>query len=467
MTENITKTKKEIDFTNGPVLGPLVKFMGPVLAALVIQSLYSAVDLLIVGRFGTAANVSGVSVGGSLTYTVQALITALAMGTTILLGQYIGEGRKKDAGRVVGTTIIMFSIIALAVTALLLIFAKQGLQLLQTPQEALSEGTVYVRICAIGMIFIVAYNVTGSVFRGIGDSKTPLIAVGVACVVNIAGDLLLVGVFHMAAAGAAIATVFAQAVSVVIALSAARKKGFPFELTRKEIVLDQHLALNILKLGVPLALQSLVVSGSFLVLQGVLNSLGLIASAGIGIAGRLLTFIMLFPDAALESLSAFVAHNVGARKLYRAKRAFFHCIWMNLAFSCLMSILSFFNGTILTGIFTSDPEIMVAAAEYLKAYAIDCFLCSFLFSFIGYLNGCGRTIMTFAQGFLGVAIRVPAAFILKSLSSSLFVIGLATPISTVTQIILCAVYFFATNKKLTQLYDQNADNTQVTAEDRG
>ena len=166
-----------------------------------------------------------------------------------------------------------------------------------------------------------------------------------------------------------------------------------------------------------------------------------------------LTFIMLFPDAALQSLSAFVAHNVGARKLHRAKRALVHTIWMNLAFSCLMSILSFFNGTILTGIFTSDPAIMVAAADYLKAFAIDCFLCSTLFGFIGYLNGCGRTGMSFIQGIVGVAVRIPAAFFPKSISSSLFVIGLATPVSTTVQNILCLIYFLASNRMLTQMYE--------------
>jgi len=447
-------SRKAADFTTGPVLPPLIRFMLPVLAALMIQSLYSAVDLMIVGQFGTAANVSGVSIGGSLTFTVQSFITSLAMGTTILLGQYLGEKRNEDAGRVAGTTVILFAAIALLAAVVMFVFAGPGLQLLQTPAEAMSEGVIYVRICSVGMFFIVAYNVCGSIFRGIGDSKTPLIAVAIACVVNIGGDLLLVGVFHMAAAGAAIATVFAQGVSVFVAVLFARKKGLPFTLSRSMIRFDRALSVRILKLGIPLALQSLVVSGSFLILQAILNTLGLIASAAIGVAGRLTTFIMLFPDASVQSLSAFVAHNVGARKLHRAKQALVHCIWMNLVFSCLMSILSFFNGTILTGIFTQDPDVMVQAAQYLKAFAVDCFLCSFLFSFIGYFNGCGRTTLTFIQGFLGVAIRIPAAFILKGVSSDLFVIGLATPISTVTQTTLCVIYFFLTNRRLSEEYDQ-------------
>jgi len=452
MTET-KKIKKEKDFTNGPILGPLAMFMGPILAALLIQSLYSAVDLLIVGQFGTAVNVSGVSIGGSLTFTVQAVITSLSMGTTILLGQYIGEGRKKDADRVVGTSIIMFAAIAIVMTFLLFFLGEQGLKLLQTPAQAMDEGTGYVKICAVGMIFIVAYNVIGSIFRGVGDSTTPLIAVGVACVVNIIGDLLLVGTFGMAARGAAIATVVAQGISVVISMLIARKKGLPFEIRRDTLKFEPTVALKVFKLGAPLALQEIVVSGSFLIMQGIMNSLGLVASAAVGVAGRLTVFIMLLPSAAGQALSAFVAHNVGARKLHRAKKAVMHSIWMCLAFSCLMSVLSFFNGTVLTGIFTTDPDVMVQAAQYLKAFAIDCFLCSFLFSFIGYLNGCGRTAMSFAQGMLGVAVRIPAAFLLKSISTSLFVIGLATPVSTICQITLCVVYLLLTNKKLTQMYE--------------
>ena len=447
------KQKKEINFTDGPVLGPLVRFMLPVLAAIIIQSLYSAADLMIVGQFGSAANVSGVSVGGSLTTSIQSFITSLAMGTTILLGQFIGEGRKKEAGNVIGTSIILFAAVAILFMAALFIWAREGLMLLQTPSEAMSEGVIYVRICSIGMIFIVAYNVLGSIFRGIGDSTTPLIAVSVACVVNILGDLLLVGVFNMAAAGAAIATVFAQGISVVISIIIAAKRGLPFEFKKSNIKFNKVLGLKVLKFGIPLALQSLVVSGSFLVLHGILNTLGLIASAGTGVAGRLVTFIMLFPDAAFQALSAFVAHNVGARKLYRAKKAMLYSIVMCLAFAVAMAALCFLDGTLLTGIFSNDPEVVAAAAEYLKAYAVDNFLCAFLFSFIGYFNGCGRTNITLIQGFLGVAIRIPMAFLLKSITDSLFVIGLATPISTCGQIILCGIYFFATNKKLMAEFD--------------
>ncbi|MDO4735230.1 MAG: MATE family efflux transporter [Lachnospiraceae bacterium] len=448
------KGKKIVDFTNGPILGPMMKFMLPVLLALLIQSLYGAVDLLIVGQFGAAYHVSGVSIGANITHLFTALITAIAMGTTIMLGQFIGEGRRKDAGDVIGTSIFTFIGVAIIATAILLIFAPNFLVLLRTPQEALSEGTAYVRICAAGMIFIVAYNVIGSVFRGIGDSTTPLITVAIACAVNIAGDLLLVGVFHMAAAGAAIATIFAQAVSVVASLLIVRRRGMPFSFGKENLKFNKVYFKRIFKLGLPLAAQEVIVSVSFMVVTAVANTLGLIESAACGVGGRLILFIMLVPSSFLQALSAVVAHNVGARKLKRAKRAMVHAIWTSLVFAAIMYFIAGMHGTWITRLFTTDPQVMEQAALYLSSYAIDTFLTSFLFCFIGYFNGCGRTTITLIQGFVGVAIRIPMAFIMRSLpNTNLFFIGLATPISSVFQVSLLVIYFFAINKKLKAQYD--------------
>ena len=448
------KEKKIVDFTNGPILGPMMKFMLPVLLALLIQSLYGAVDLLIVGQFGAAYHVSGVSIGANITHLFTALITAIAMGTTIMLGQFIGEGRRKDAGDVIGTSIFTFIGVAIIATAILLIFAPNFLVLLRTPQEALSEGTAYVRICAAGMIFIVAYNVIGSVFRGIGDSTTPLITVAIACAVNIAGDLLLVGVFHMAAAGAAIATIFAQAVSVVASLLIVKRRGMPFSFGKENLKFNIVYFKRIFKLGLPLAAQEVIVSVSFMVVTAVANTLGLIESAACGVGGRLILFILLVPSSFLQALSAVVAHNVGARKLKRAKRAMVHAIWTSLVFAAIMYFIAGMHGTWITRLFTTDPQVMEQAALYLSSYAIDTFLTSFLFCFIGYFNGCGRTTITLIQGFLGVAIRIPMAFIMRSLpNTNLFFIGLATPISSVFQVSLLVIYFFAINKKLKAQYD--------------
>lgn len=462
------KEKKIVDFTTGPILGPMMKFMLPVLAALAIQSLYGAVDLLIVGQFGEALHVSGVAMGSQMIYTLTAVVTALAMGTTIILGQYIGEGKSRKAGDVIGTSIITFAVLAVILTALLFIFTPQFLRLLQTPSEAMAQATVYSRICAAGMLFTVAYNVVGSVFRGIGDSRTPLITVAIACVINIAGDLLLVGVFHMAAAGAAIATIFAQAASVVISLLIVKKRGLPFTFGRSNLIFDKTICGRIFRLGLPLAAQDLIVSASFMVLAAVANTMGLIESAAVGVGGRLILFIMLVPSAYLQSLSAIVAQNVGARKLRRAKKTLFHAIWTSLVFAAIMYFIAGLHGTWITRIFTSDVQVMEAAALYLRSYAIDTFLTSFLFCFIGYFNGCGRTGITMIQGFLGVAVRIPVAFFMRSLeNTNLFYVGLSTPIATCFQIALCVIYFLATNKALKMQYDSEFNPELLKTPDSG
>lgn len=445
------KKAKINNFTEGPILGPLLKFTLPVFGALILQSLYGAVDLLIVGQFATTQSVSGVAMGTQLTHSVTIVTGGFAMGTTILLGQLIGKKKTDEAGKVVGSSIWLFAAIAVVVSIGLFFFAGPVLNLLRTPVEAMPEGTIYTKICAIGFLFIAAYNLCGSIFRGIGDSKTPLITVAIACVVNIAGDLLLVGVFHMAAAGAAIATVFAQGLSVLISLLIVKKKGLPFSFNKESRKVDFKVIGSIVKLGIPLALQEIVVSSSFLITSAVTNSLGLVASAGVGVSSKLTGFIMLFPSAYMQSMSAFVAQNIGAKRIERAKKAMLHGIWTSLAFATIMAYFSIINGEMLTQIFSRDPEVIVAAAQYLKAFGIDTFFTSIFFCFIGFLNGCGKTSVTMIEGFIGVAVRVPMCFLYKAIGQgSLFLIGLATPTSTFVQDIIVIIYFLIVKKKLEQ-----------------
>ena len=449
----MAKISKVNNFTDGPIFGPLLKFTLPILLALLLQSLYGAVDLLIVGQFATTVSVSGVSMGAQVTNGIMMVIANLAMGTTVLLGQFIGQKKLEEGGKTVGSSIVLFGAIAVVVMILLFIFAPQALALFKLPQEAMGEGTIYTRICSVGFIFIVAYNLCGSIFRGIGDSKTPLITVAIACVINIVGDLLLVAVFHMAAAGAAIATVLAQAISVIVSLLIVKKKGLPFHFGKDSLKPDMKLIKRIVRLGAPLGLQEIVLTASFMTSSAVANSLGIVASAAIGVAGRLFGFIMLFPSAFMQSMSAFIAQNIGAERIDRAKKALLHGIWTSLVFALLMSFFSILHGDWLTQIFSRDPEVIVAAAKYVKAYGIDTFLTSILFCFVGFLNGCGKTSVTMIQSFVGVAVRVPLLFLFKELGGGdLFIIGLAVPAATLVQDLLVCIYFFAVKKRLDLQY---------------
>ena len=435
--------EKTENFTQGGILRPLIRFALPVLLALFLQAMYGAVDLWVVGKYALAEDVSGVSTGSQIMQTVTMVIVGLSMGVTVRLGQKLGEGRPDEARSTIGSGICLFLAIALVMTAVMVFGAEGVARLMRAPEEAFAQTCSYVRICSAGMLFIVAYNILGSVFRGIGDSRLPLISVTIACVVNIVGDLLLVAVFHMGASGAAYATVFAQAVSVVLSFVIIRRRELPFTFSRRDIRFDRGVVGRILALGVPIALQDFLVSISFLVLLAIVNNMGLIASAGMGVAEKLTAFIMLVPSAFMQAMSAFVAQNIGAGKPERAKQALKLSILCSVAVGVLMGYLAFFHGEMLAGLFAREQEIIAAAADYLKAYAIDCMLTPFLFCFIGYYNGCGRTVFVMAQGILGAfGARIPVAYLVsRRASATLFQIGLATPASTVLQILLCLMAY--------------------------
>lgn len=411
--------KQQGNFTQGPILAPLCRFALPVLLALLLQAAYGAADLLIVGQFSDAANISAVSTGSQIMHTFTTVAAGFAMGVTVLIGKKIGEGSPDEAGRVIGGGAALFVWMGIAATLLVPFFAGPLCRLMQAPEAAFSQTQSYVRICALGSLFILSYNVLGSVFRGVGDSKTPLFTVAAASLFNVAGDLLLVAGLKLGAAGAAIATVAAQGLSVFICLLVVRKKTLPFAFSKEYLRLDQKISGAIFRLGAPVALQSLLVNISFLAILAIVNSMGVLYSAGVGVAEKLCGFIMLAPDAYMQALSVFVAQNIGAGNLPRA----------NKALACGVGV----------SLFTS----------LFLAYALDTLLVSFLFSFIGYYNGRGKTLFVMCQGLAGAFfVRIPVSYLMSRLpNATLFRIGLATPASSVVQIFLCAVYFAALSRR--------------------
>ena len=432
---------KTTDFTRGPIVGPLIRFSMPILLALLLQALYGAADLLVVGKFAQARDVSGVAIGSQIMHTVTGLISSFAMGTTILLGQKIGEGDRKSGGRIIGTSIILFLAAGAVLTLLIPLLSGRLASIMNAPEEAFAQTSRYIAICGAGSVMIVAYNVLGSIMRGLGDSKTPLMTVAIASVCNIVGDLLLVAGLQMGAAGAALATVSSQTISVLISLLVLRKRTLPFTFTRKDIRIDRPFAARIARFGAPIALQDLLVGISFLVVLAIVNTLGLIASAGVGVAEKVCAFIMLIPSAFMQAMSAYVAQNHGAGKPDRAMQGLKIAILLSTAFGAVMFWLSFFHGDLLCGIFSGDPEVVAAGFDYLKAYGIDCLLTCFLFCFIGFYNGLGCTAFVMIQGIAAAfLIRIPVAYIMCRMTGRLFYIGLSIPCSTIFQILACFLY---------------------------
>lgn len=435
--------EKPQNLTQGNILSTLIRFALPVLLALVLQALYGAVDLLVVGRFALTEDASGVATGSMLMQTATMVVTGLAMGVTIVVGEYTGQGEAEQAGRAIGGGIFIFAVLGAGLTVFLTAFAGPLAALMRAPEEAFGQASAYIRVCGAGAIFITAYNVLGSIFRGTGDSKTPLFTVSVACCVNIAGDLLFVAVFGLGAVGAALATVLAQASSVIISLLLLRKRALPFVFSRRFVRAERQFVGKELQLGWPIALQELLVGFSFLLIQAIVNSFGVTSSAAIGVGEKVCAFIMLVPAAFEQSMSAFVAQNVGAGDPARAKRALGCGVALSLCVGAVMFCASFFHGDLLAAVFIKDAAVIAEAHSYLKAYAIDCLLTAFLFCMIGYFNGREETLFVMVQGLVGaLLVRAPAAWLISRTEGvTLFRIGLATPMSTAVQIAMCLAMF--------------------------
>ncbi|MCR5538606.1 MAG: MATE family efflux transporter [Lachnospiraceae bacterium] len=443
---------RAINFTEGKILGPLLRFAVPILLGAFLHALYGAVDLLIVGRFSLAADVSGVSTGSMLMSTLTSLVASLSVGLTVFLAEMVGQKNEKEGGRIIGSGIVMFFVIAVVMMAVISGGAGFLARLMNAPEEAMVQTTQYIRICGLGFVVIIAYSLISGVFRGIGDSVTPLIAVIIACIANIGGDLLLVGGLNMGAKGAAIATVAAQGLSVVLSLVMVRKKPLPFKLERGQIRPDGTIIKKIVRIGAPLALQDVLSNFSFLAILAIINGLGVIVSAGVGVTEKVCFFIMLIPLAFMQALAAFVAQNRGAGKLDRAEKGLRYAVTVSFLIGVVMFWLAFFHGDLLTGIFASDPAIIAAGVEYLKAYGIDILLVGFVFCFIGYFNGMEHTRFVMIQGIAcSFLIRLPIAFIMsRQTPPVLFRIGLGIPASTAVQILLCVIFFLRLRRKARQ-----------------
>ena len=436
------------DFTQGSILGKLLPFMMPILGALVLQAAYGAVDLLVVGRFGTTSGLSAVSTGSQVLNLVTFVITQFAMGITVLIARYIGEKKPQYIGALIGGATIIFAIVSAVLFVIMIGFSQPIAVLMQAPEEAVELTSTYVRICGGGIFFIVAYNLLAAIFRGLGDSKSPLLFVAVACVVNIAGDLILVAGLHLDAAGAAIATVAAQAVSVVFALFLLVKRELPFEISKHDFKINMH-CVRALKIGLPLALQEFLTQISFLALCAFVNRLGLEASSGYGVACKIVNFAMLIPSSLMQSMASFVSQNVGAGNEKRAKKAMFTGMGVGLVIGCIVFTLVWFKGNLLTGIFTTDAAVVQNGYDYLKGFALETIVTAILFSIIGYFNGHDKTVWVMVQGLVQtLLVRLPLAYYMSiQPEASLTKIGFAAPAATIFGIVLNVIYYLYANRK--------------------
>lgn len=433
---------KSSDFTTGSIPLKLIRFMVPIFGALILQAMYGAVDLLIVGRYGTTAGISAVSTGSNIINLVVFSITGLTMGITVLISRYLGEKKEERIGKVLGGVICFFLSLSAVLMVLLLLFSKPLALLMQAPKEAVELTSLYVKICGGGILFVIGYNVISSIFRGLGNSRLPLIFVAIACVANIIGDLVLVAGLKLNVAGAAIATVFAQAVSVVLSLFIIKKQQLPFTMERRDICFNPEVT-KFLRLGAPIALQEILTNLSFLALCAFINRLGLDASSGYGVANKIVSFVMLVPSSLMQSMASFVGQNVGAGEEKRSRQAMLCGMAIGAGAGVFIGLFAFFKGDLLASVFSNDNGVIIQAAAYLKGFAPEAVVTSILFSFMGFFNGHGKTVFVMAQGLAQTFIvRLPMSYFMSIRpGTNLTWIGWAAPAATVFGIFINLIYY--------------------------
>lgn len=442
---------KELDLTQGSVPKVLLQFAVPFLIANVLQALYGGADLFVVGQYDDSASVAAVAIGSQVMQTITGIILGITTGTTVLIAIATGAKDNRKVAFTIGSSVWLFSITGVVLTLVMVLFHSRIAELMHTPVEAMVDTKNYILVCSLGILFIVGYNVVCGILRGLGDSKTPLYFVGLACVINIVLDFILVGYFHWGATGAAIATVTAQGVSFGIALWFLYRHGFHFDFSRKDIRLNRNLSKKILVLGAPIALQDALINVSFLIITVIVNQMGVIASASLGVVEKIIVFAMLPQPMAISSaVATMTAQNYGAGLIKRMNKCLASGIGIALVFGVSVCVYSQFLPETLTAFFTKDAAVVAMAADYLRGYSIDCIVVSFVFCINSYFSGQGNSLFPMIHSLIATFLfRIPLSYWFSQIdSSSLFIMGFAPPISTVVSLLICIWYLRYTQRKL-------------------
>lgn len=438
----------ERNLTSGSVLSNILYFSLPYLLSYFLQTLYGMADLFIIGQFDGVAGTTAVSIGSQIMHMLTVMIVGLAMGATVNIGHAVGAGDRKKASLVIGDTATLFMVVSIPLTILLICLVKPVVMVMSTPAEAVSGTAAYLTICFAGIPFITAYNVISSVFRGLGDSKSPMYFIAVACAANIILDLVFMGVMNMGPAGAALGTTLSQTISVAVALTAIVKRRL-ISISRSDFRPCREHIRRILNIGVPVALQDGFIQVAFIVITIIANQRGLNDAAAVGIVEKIIGFIFLVPSSMLSTVSAVCAQNIGAGKLERAAKTLRYAIFIAAGFGLVVSVLIQFIAEPVVGLFSSDAAVITMGGQYFRGYIADCMFAGIHFCFSGYFCAYGKSGISFLHNFLSVLLaRVPGAYLAsKMFADTLLPMGLAAVAGSILSVIICTIAFVWIRKR--------------------
>ncbi|MCR4733697.1 MAG: MATE family efflux transporter [Treponema sp.] len=438
------------NLTQGSVFKNILVFSGPFLLTYFLQTLYGMADLFITGQFYGADVISAVAIGSQIMHMITVMIVGLAMGTTVLIGRAIGARNNDEASKITGNSISLFLIVSLCLTIILLLLCPLIVSAMSTPLESVEETKLYLYFCFSGIPFITAYNVISSIYRGLGDSKTPMIFVAIACVINILLDYLFMGLFGMKAEGAALATVLAQSISVVISLLSWKKFTSGLSIQKNYLRPDGMIFKGLLKIGLPVAAQDGFIQISFLLITVIANSRGVNVAAAVGIVEKIISFLFLVPSSMLSAISALAAQNNGAGEHGRARKTLAYGIALACGIGAVFAILFQFISEPVISLFTSENEVIVLGTQYLRSYVFDCIFAAVHFSFSGFFCAYGYSIVSFIHNVISIVfVRIPGAWLAsKYYPDTLYPMGLAAPAGSALSALICLIFFvILLNKK--------------------
>ncbi len=427
------------DYTKGNILKNIFSFSLPFFLSYFLQTLYGLADLFIVGQYNGAEVIAAVAVGSQIMHMVTVVIVGLAMGSSVMISRCVGASDFKSASKIVCNTVLLFLGVAVVLTAGLLLCSSLIVCVMAVPVESIEETKRYLNICFLGIPFVVAYNVLGSVFRGMGDTKSPLVFIAIACAVNVVLDFLLVGVFGMGASGAAWATVAAQAVSVGIAFLVIKKNGFGIKIKKSDFDFDVSLQSKLLGIGLPIAVQDAFVQVSFLLITMIVNKKGVSVAAAVGIVEKIICFLFLVPSTMLSAVSALSAQNIGAGEFGRAKRILFDGCSIAVAFGLFFALVFQFISVPFLSLFTQDSDVVELGSQYLRTYVFDCVFAGIHFPFSGFFSAHGRSSLSFIHNvFSIICVRIPGAYLAAVFfPKTLYALGVAAPGGSLLSVMIC------------------------------
>lgn len=438
------------DLTQGSIIGNITTFSLPYMLAYFLQILYGLADLFVIGQYCGVDSTTAVSNGAQVMYMVTVVLIGLAMGTTVLTARAIGAKDPERTRAVVGNTVTMFAIIAVVLMVVLLCLRGWIVGVMDTPAEALNGMEHYLTICFIGIPFIIAYNIIASIFRGLGDSKSPMYFVAVACVVNIILDYFFIGVLELGAMGAALGTTLSQAASVLFALCYIRRHKGMLDISRSDLRPQRDVIKLILKIGLPIAIQDGFIQISFLAITVIANGRGLVDAAAVGIVEKFIGLVFIVPSAMLSTVSAISAQNIGANKMPRAKQTLRTAMLITSVYGLVVSITLQFIPQVAVGLFSSDSQVLAQGSDYLRGYVWDCIFASIHFCFSGFFTACGYALISFLHNSLSiVCARVPLAWLSSMLyPDTLYPMGLSTCTGSFISCLICiGAYWWLKRKR--------------------